>query len=318
MNALVTSAQQHPVAQVSAKLEAWTQAAHGAYAPNTEAAWQADSRAFAAWCVAQGHNPLPAPPETVAAYVTACAEQFAVATVRRYLATIAAVHRAAGLADPTKDETVRLAVKRMARAKGSRQKQAVGLTWEDLRVALRHLDDSPRDLRDRALVLTGYDLLARRSELAALNREDLRFERDGTGRMLIVQGKTDQEGQGTTGFLSKTTCDALRAWMNAAQAEDGPLFQGMARGPHGQVQDRISDKGVERIIKRIGTLAGLDGVSGHSLRVGAAQDLMANGLDIGMIAQAGRWKTTRMPLRYTEAQAAGTSGMAILAAKQRR
>ena len=45
--------------------------------------------------------------------------------MRRYVASIAHLHRAAELQDPTKSETVKLALRRMARAKGTRQRQAV-------------------------------------------------------------------------------------------------------------------------------------------------------------------------------------------------
>jgi hypothetical protein len=63
----------------------------------------------------------------VVAFVDTQAELKSPATVRRYIATIAHMHRAAALADPTKAEIVRLAVKRLVRAKGSRQRQAAPL-----------------------------------------------------------------------------------------------------------------------------------------------------------------------------------------------
>jgi len=50
-------------------------------------------------------------------------------------------------------------------------------------------------------------------------------------------------------------------------------------------------------------------VSGHSTRVGAAQDLAELDIDLAAITQAGGWKSTRMPLQY-----AAKSGMARAAA----
>jgi hypothetical protein len=41
-------------------------------------------------------------------------------------------------------------------------------------------------------------------------------------------------------------------------------------------------------------------LSGHSMRVGAAQDLMADGLGILPIMQAGGWKSTNVLGRYVE------------------
>jgi hypothetical protein len=55
-------------------------------------------------------------------------------------------------------------------------------------------------------------------------------------------------------------------------------------------------------------------VSGHSARVGAAQDLAGLDIDLAAITQAGGWKSTRMPLRYAEKINAARSGMASAAA----
>ena len=51
-------------------------------------------------------------------------------------------------------------------------------------------------------------------------------------------------------------------------------------------------------------------VSGHSTRVGAAQDLAELDIDLAAITQAGGWKSTRTPLQYAEKINAARSGMA--------
>jgi hypothetical protein len=58
-------------------------------------------------------------------------------------------------------------------------------------------------------------------------------------------------------------------------------------------------------LKEAGKSAGLAlkvvaDISGHSMRVGAAQDLMADGLGILPIMQAGGWKSTNVIGRYVE------------------
>jgi hypothetical protein len=58
-------------------------------------------------------------------------------------------------------------------------------------------------------------------------------------------------------------------------------------------------------IKRVARWIGMPGkqvhqVSGHSVRVGAAQDLLALNIDLASVMQAGRWKSSRMPVRYGE------------------
>jgi hypothetical protein len=51
-------------------------------------------------------------------------------------------------------------------------------------------------------------------------------------------------------------------------------------------------------------------VSGHSVRVGADPDLLALNIDLASVMQAGRWKSTRMPMRYGEEVLAARGGMA--------
>jgi hypothetical protein len=79
-------------------LHAWDAMAQGAYPPNTVRAWRADWRSFVQFCFVKSESPLPASPHTVRAYVQHCmALEKCPATIRRYLATIARAHRAAGL-----------------------------------------------------------------------------------------------------------------------------------------------------------------------------------------------------------------------------
>ena len=53
-----------------------------------------------------------------------------------------------------------------------------------------------------------------------------------------------------------------------------------------------------------------EGFTGHSGRVGMAQDLAATGVDLPALMTAGRWKSSRMPAKYTERQAAGRGAVA--------
>lgn len=59
-------------------------------------------------------------------------------------------------------------------------------------------------------------------------------------------------------------------------------------------------------------------VSGHSVRIGATQDLLALNIDLASVMQAGRWKSTVMPMRYGEEVLAARGGMARAAEKQGR
>ncbi len=70
---------------------------------------------------------------------------------------------------------------------------------------------------------------------------------------------------------------------------------------------------IRRRLQQAARAAGLPGwrdITGHSGRVGMAQDLSAAGFALPELMTAGRWKSPRMPARYTERQAAGRGAVA--------
>jgi integrase len=303
-------------------LREWDAMAQGAYPPNTVRAWRADWRSFVHFCFATGDSPLPASPHTVRAYVQHCMQaQRKPATIRRYLATIARAHLAADLLSPCASEPVRLALKEMSRAQSARQKQARPLGWAEIKQFLETAGQGIRADRERALLCVAYDTMARRSELAALNIEDLTFAPDRTGTALIRRSKTDQAGEGAQAYLSRETVRHLKHWMKAANITDGAVFRRLVGrnvvGPRLHV-DMVAD-----IFKRVGRWIKLPEqevgeISGHSIRVGATQDLLALNIDLASVMHAGRWRSTRMPMRYGEHVIAARSGMARAAVAQGR
>ena len=295
-----------PVTTATPGLVAYQREAEaGALAPATVRAIAADTRLFAAWCSEHGLSSLPATAATMAAYLDACAAGGkSAATIRRYAATIAAHHRAAGYDSPTHDEHVRMVLRRIMRTLGTRQEQARAMTRELLDAVLTAIPPhDPRGPRDRSMLMAAYDAMARRSELAAMRAEDLTRADDGSGTILIRRSKTDQDGEGHLAYLAPDTMRALDAWL-AGRA------QGLIWG--------ISDGQIARMVERRGLDAGIRRLSGHSARVGAAQDQAAAGCELPEIMQAGRWNSPRMPARYIEQQTAAKSASAKLAKKQGR
>jgi integrase len=243
---------------------------------------------------------LPASAETVAAFVDEMGGSKVPATVRRYVASIGALHRAADLPTPTTASAVRLALRRLGRQRGVRQQQATPLTRAFVDRLLAQCRDRLIDQRDRAVVSVAYDTLARRAELAALDTTDVQFADDGTGTILIRRSKADPEGAGAVRFLAPDTVAALRTWLTSAAVDDGPLFRTVTKGS--TLGGRIDPGDVARIFRGLARRAGVDpaGISGHSTRVGAAHDMIAHGLAIAEVMQAGGWKTPVMVARYTE------------------
>lgn len=286
-------------AEIRSTLAAWAVEAREALAENTQRAYAVDSKAFADWAGPRGLSTLPAAPETVAAFLRAESESKAVATVRRRAATIARMHRAAGLPNPCESELVRLALKGIARNRGTDQRQAAPLSERDAVTIRAHLTDSSRDLRDLALLLVGRDLLARASELVAIGADDLEHV-DGGMLVNVRRRKTSTEARPY--FIGPEAAAALVAWLERSSSKTGPVFCSVTKGGRA-TGTALSTRDVRRILKARAVKARLGHaatVSGHSLRVGMAQDLVAAELDVGSVMQAGGWSTPRMVARYTE------------------
>ena len=138
---------------------------------------------------------IPSTPEIIADYLADLAETHAVATIRRRLASLAKAHRAIGVEDPTKAEIVTSVMRGIRRSVGTAQHQAKPLLKEDLFAVLERMEGSPKDLRDKALLLVGFAGAFRRSELVGLNVGDIEHVRQGIV-VTLRRSKTDQEGAG--------------------------------------------------------------------------------------------------------------------------
>jgi integrase len=312
--------------------ETWWQRAQGAYPPNTRKAWACDWAVFIGFCEARAFCSLPASPETVAGFVTHCREAAKKpATVQRYLSTIALAHRVAKVMNPCDDEAVRLELKSFTNAVGVRQRQARALGWEQIKQFLETAGESLPATRERALICVAYDTMARRSELVAFDLDDFRFLTDGTGRALVRRSKTDQVGEGSTAYLSRTTVRHVKLWLVTAEITEGAVFRRViGRGTakdlpagRGRIAERLNVDAIAQAFKRVAKWIKMPAdqvaqVSGHSIRVGATQDLLALNIDLASVMQAGRWKTNRMPMRYGEHVLAARGGMARAAKEQGR
>ena len=87
-------------AAVDELLAAYFEAARGAFSHNTERALRADVQIFAAWCRRHFRAAFPASASTVVAFVDDMAAVKTPATVRRYVSSIAALHRTGSVSSP--------------------------------------------------------------------------------------------------------------------------------------------------------------------------------------------------------------------------
>lgn len=291
------------------------------FSRNTERAIKADMAVYTAWCRARSLPPLPADPAAVTAFVDAMARKRAPATVRRYVASIGVVQRSIGCPEPVQGPTVRQALQRMHQANGRRQQQVLALNWPLRRRLVEAAGDRLIDARNKALIAVAYDAMLRRSELTALAVADLSVHGGDAATLLVRRAKTDREGCGAAVYLAPDTVALVQAWIARSSVTDGHLFRSVTRA--GQVGSSLDPSQVPRIFKGMALRAGLPpdvatSLSGHSARIGAAQDMIAAGIELPAILQAGRWKSTAMVIRYGERLLAARGGAAMLAAVQGR
>lgn len=279
------------------------------YAANSKAdatwrAYRSDWSCFESWCAARGLEPLPATGETVALYIADLAQTRKPATIQRRLSTITQRHRLAGFDSPARTVEVAATWAGIRRELGTAQRRVDPITTGVLRELVEVLPGRLIGTRDRALLLLGFAGAFRRSELVALNVEDVTDVPEGL-RVTLRRSKTDQDGAGAVVAIPygsrPDTCPvrALRAWLEAAGVESGPVFRPVDR--HGAVgASRLSDRAVAEVIKRTCRRAGLDPArfSGHSLRAGFATAAGEAGVAERHIARQTRHRSMSMLRRY--------------------
>lgn len=275
-------------------------------APNTRRAYAASIAVFAAWCEAQGVDPLPAAPETVAAFLAVEARAGrSVATIAQRVAAIRWAHEGQGLDTPTASKGVSATMAGIRRTLGTAPVRKAPATVDRLAAMLAHVDRKTlKGKRDRALLLFGFASALRRSELVALKLQDL----DATDRGLIVtlrRSKSDQEGQGHRRAVPfgrrKETCPvrAIREWVEAAGINRGRLFRSVDR--HENVHGSMSARAVAPVVKAYAELAGFDPTefSGHSLRAGFVTSAAEHGARVERIMDHTGHKSVAMVRVYT-------------------
>ena len=142
--------------------------------------------------------------------------------------------------------------------------------------------------------------MLRRSELTAARFGDLAPDGQGGATLLVRRGKTDPDGRSALVYIARDSAAVLAEWLRRSGVDDGRLFRSLGKG--GTLGEYLHPSQIPRIFKAMARAAGLppevaDALSGHSARVGATQDMIAAGIELPAILQAGRWKTTAMVSR---------------------
>jgi site-specific recombinase XerD len=262
----------------------------------TRRAYGSDYAIFRAWCAERQLEPLPAAPETVAGFLASEASRGTRAsTIGRRVAAIRYAHKLEGLPAPTDDERVRATLRGIRRSVGTAPNKKTPATADRILAMAPIAGTRLADLRDRALLLLGFAGAFRRSELVALDVEDIQPTTEGL-RVTVRRGKSDQEGQGAVIAIVRghTACpvEALRVWLEAANITTGPVFRPISKGEHLQ-STRLTDRSVANIVKAHAERVGLDPrvFSGHSLRAGFLTSAAKRGASIFKMMDVSRHRS---------------------------
>ncbi len=272
------AALRHLIAQAEASFRA-------ARAGSTRRAYEHDWKQFRIWCEQHRLDPLPASTEAVILYATDLTKNQTrkLNTLQRRLAAMSQMHQQMGFEPPTRAWAVKQFLAGLRRELGVAPHRKRPLLADDLRQIVAEIPDTLLGKRDRALLLLGFAGAFRRSELVALNGEDLETTRDGW-IVRIRKSKTDQQGEGRAVGIPRgaeaSTCpvEALSIWRTVAPIESGSVFRRVNR--HAQVlPERLSAEGVALVVKRYVEQLGFDpsAFAGHSLRAGLATSAAAAG-----------------------------------------
>jgi site-specific recombinase XerD len=280
-------------------------------ATSTVRAYLADGRKFVKWCHQRGLNPRHADPDTIGMHLSSeAARGLSHGSLSRRVAGIRYALLSIGVPEnelPTKHQRVRETLSGIPENYPQVSHQKAAATTPVVRAMLDTCDlDTMLGRRDRALLALGFAGAFRRSELVALNVEDLETVEDGF-RVTIQRSKTNRKPEvipiGHGSILRPV--EAVQAWLQAADITSGPIFLEVHRS--GAVRRQRTRKGVIRdgritpamvalVVKRRAKAAGIKDeeivrLSGHSLRAGFITSAAEAGKNVFKIMAVSRHKS---------------------------
>jgi integrase len=270
----------------------------------------ATTRAYAAGVrhFTQHGGAIPCTAQIVAEYLANFAGILAAATLQHRVVAIHRAHVDAGFSSPIKDPLVTRTLQGIRRSHGTKQRRVAALVKDDMLELVVHVERQRpmRAARDKALLLLGFAGAFRRSELTALEVEDITKFENGL-ELQIHRSKTDQEGAGRTVFIPRAIgkrcpVDAITEWLTIAGISSGPLFPRISRHDRICGTAAITPQTVALLVKSyVREMRGTEAakhVAGHSLRSGFVTAAAIAGLQPYQIREQTGHKSDTTLARY--------------------
>jgi len=271
----------------------------GAYAPNTIRSYRSDYAHYAKWCQKYQYDSLNISDEQFASYLLSMSKKLTVATIQRRIGSLSSIFDLSKNYNPTKEPLVILTSKKIRRKHGKPQKQATPLTYDTLMKLKNACTNDIVGYRNKLLLQLGYETMRRRSEICQFKFEDLQNFGNNRNALLLRQSKTDQYSQGKVVPISRDLSDMIAEWSTTINQERGYILRSFKRNL--SVRQSFNPASINQILKNLQRQAGIDQISelsGHSFRVGAALDLLDQGVSLECIMLRGGWKSETTALRY--------------------
>jgi site-specific recombinase XerD len=304
------------------------QVSGNAKSPNTLNGYASDWEDFDTWCRQKKLQSLPASPQVVAAYLSDRATNcwsgpsgrlrkmkekapLKFPTLLHRLWGIKYKHKECGYQFDTGCKEIENVVSSLRRQNTAKEERKDPLLLSDIRGMVENLPSNLTGIRDKALLLVGFVSAMRRSEIAALSMQNLKFVEEGI-EVYLNWSKTGARDLVIPYGSNPMTCPvrALKYWIKEANITEGAIFRSINK--HGQINDKpLTGAAIAIIVKRNSYVQ--DKISravekgehtlsyaGHSLRAGFCTTAAMQGVPEHLImAQAGHKKsdTTKKYIR---------------------
>ncbi|WP_275558463.1 tyrosine-type recombinase/integrase [Streptomyces sp. 5-6(2022)] len=291
-----------------------------ATAANTDRAYARWWRMALDWCEREGRTPLPMTAQTVAEFIghlkrstsPTTGKPYSPASLDQALSAIRTAHFRAGFEGQPNSRAARdiIKVHRQDRARdGWRPRRAKAVTLDVLRLLLAQCDtDSLSGRRDATILILGYGLMGRRSEIAACTIDQVTVTDDWV-TVFIPMSKTDTNAQGEDVDIPRAIAPDIDAGAVVSSYLVGLAEHGITDGHlirridvWGNVGNSMSGEAVNEIVKKLAKAANLtdaERTTAHGLRAGGPTDAAERGVPVPFIAEHGRWsKNSTQVLTY--------------------
>lgn len=271
--------------------------------------YASDWKRFADWCKQTGAVALPSSAETIVQHLTALSlstPPLKYNSIARAYTSIRAVHKAKGHSLGTL-EVVGNALRNIQRDLTDRrvfEEPKKELSAEQILAAADKLPSTLRGKRDRMVLLFGFALAQRRSDIVRIEVGDIEEVPEGL-RVAIRRSKTDQRGKGHTVPVIREggrgcPVGALEDWLRASGITEGPIARRIYKGGKKVTARGIASYTVYDIVRTAAKSLGLDPkqYGAHSLRRGFVTSAARAGRDVSSIMDTTGHKSVEQVRKY--------------------